>query len=194
MEFHDIDLISTFLYNNCGTPRKGGLSMKACFIGHRNILKSEELNNSLKETIITLINKGVTVFLFGSMSEFDNLTLKLVTELKIKYPFIKRVYVRSNYQFIDTSYESYLHKLYDETYFPIKLTNAGKYSYVERNYEMIDNSDFCVFYYNKNYKPLLREETKNTPLRKTRKSGTKIAYEYALKKQKYIINLYKTTN
>ena len=24
--------------------------MKACFIGHRNILKSEELNNSLKET------------------------------------------------------------------------------------------------------------------------------------------------
>ena len=151
--------------------------MKACFIGHRNILKSEELNNSLKETIITLINKGVTVFLFGSMSEFDNLALKLVTELKIKYPFIKRVYVRSNYQFIDTSYESYLHKFYDETYFPTKLANAGKYSYVERNYEMIDNSDFCVFYYNKNYKPLLREETKNTPLRKTRKSGTKIAYE-----------------
>ena len=166
--------------------------MKACFIGHRNILKSEELNNSLKETIITLINKGVTVFLFGSMSEFDNLTLELVTELKIKYPFIKRVYVRSNYQFIDTSYESYLHKFYDETYFPIKLTNAGKYSYVERNYEMIDKSTYCIFYYNENYVPELKREPKHSMLPPSRrKSGTKVAYEYAIKKKKQIINICK---
>ena len=72
--------------------------MKACFIGHRIIEKTEELKSSLKETVITLINKGVTAFLFGSMSEFDTLSWEVVTELKKEYSYIKRVYVRAAYQ------------------------------------------------------------------------------------------------
>ncbi len=57
--------------------------------------------------------------------------------------------------------------------------DAGRASYVERNQAMINDSDFCIFYYNKNYIP----KTKT-------KSGTKIAYEYALRKKKNIINLF----
>ena len=166
--------------------------MQVCFIGHRTVLNSEELIRSLKETIIYLINKGATNFLFGSMSEFDDLSWKIVTELKEVYPFIKRIYIRSAYQNIDKRYEEYLLKSYEETYFPLKLENAGKYSYVERNYEMIDVSTYCVFYYNENYIPPLSQKPKNNMLfLPKRNSGTKIAYNYAVKRNKIIINLYK---
>ena len=154
--------------------------MQACFIGHRKIEKREELISSLKETIITLVDKGVTTFLFGSMGEFNELSWQIVTILKEKFPLIKRIYVRSAYPYIEKSYEEYLLTSYEETYFPPKLEKAGKYAYVERNYEMIDNSMYCIFYYNENYIP----QSKRT-------SGTKIAYKYAIRKKKQIINLYK---
>ena len=166
--------------------------MQVCFIGHRTIQKNNALISSLQETIISLINQGATTFLFGSMSEFNRLSWETVTALKVKYPFIKRVYVRSTYQYIDESYEKYLLESYEETYYPSKLVNAGKYSYVERNYEMIDSSTCCVFYYNENYVPPLNRQTQCDVLLPTkRNSGTKIAYHYAIKKKKIIINLYK---
>ncbi|MBQ7339699.1 MAG: hypothetical protein IJW43_02460 [Clostridia bacterium] len=70
-------------------------------------------------------------------------------------------------------------KFYEETYFPPKLEKAGRFSYVERNYEMIEKSTYCVFYCNDKY------------VISTRNSGTKIAYNYAVKKKKIIINVYK---
>ncbi len=158
--------------------------MKVCFIGHRTIQKNEELISLLNQTIINLIEKGVTTFLFGNIGEFDNLSWEIVTALKVKYPFIKRVFVRANYQYLNDFYEKYLLKYYEETYFPIELKNAGKYVYVERNYKMIDFSTYCVFYYNENYTPILSQQVK-------RNSGTKIAYEYAIKRNKTIINTYK---
>ena len=162
--------------------------MKVSFIGHRNIKNNEELASSLKEIIIMLITKGATTFLFGSMSEFDDLSWEIVTELKKQYPCIKRVYVRSAYQHIDKSYEEYLLKSYEETYFPHKIENAGKFSYVERNYEMIDKSTYCVFYYNENY---VAPYKRYSLLPSRRNSGTKIAYNYAIKKKKQVINLYR---
>ncbi len=75
--------------------------MQVCFIGHSSIQKNEELISSLKEIILELINKGATTFLFGSMSEFEELSWETVTALKAKYSFIKRVYIRSTYQYID---------------------------------------------------------------------------------------------
>jgi len=55
---------------------------------------------------------------------------------------------------------------------------------------MIDDSDYCLFYYNEQYVP---------PKRKTAgglgdyqpKSGTAIAYKYAKRKKKIIKNFYK---
>ena len=165
--------------------------MRVCFIGHRKIDKSEELISSLRETIVALISKGATTFLFGSRSKFDDLCWEEVTELRAQFPFIKRVYVRSAYQYISKIYEEYLLEFYEETYFPAKLENAGRASYVERNQEMINISDFCVFYYNTEYKPPLRKQSRSALSAYQPKSGTKLAYEYALKKGKEIINLYK---
>ena len=73
-----------------------------------------------------------------------------------------------------------------------RLWSAGKASYVERNQDMINASDYCVFYYNENYVPELKRPPKHNMLLPSRRtSGTKIAYEYALKKKKEIINIYK---
>ena len=166
--------------------------MQACFIGHRNIQKNEVLTFSLKQIIIDLINQGVTTFLFGNKSEFDALSWEIVTALKQTYPFIKRVYYRATNKFIDESYEKYLLEYYEETYFSPKLERAGKYSYVERNYIMIDNSTYCVFYYNANYVAPYRRQSENKMLlRRGGKSGTKIAYDYAIKRNKKVFNLYK---
>ncbi|MBR6687911.1 MAG: hypothetical protein IKL77_04070 [Clostridia bacterium] len=169
-----------------------GRRMKACFIGHRNIDDNEKLKFLLIQTVVDLICKGVTTFLFGSKSEFDDLSWEVVTSLKNTYPYIKRVYVRSAYQYISKPYEKYLLGFYEETYFPAKLENAGKYTYVERNYAMIDNSTYCVFYYNENYVvPLKRRLKSDMLLQRSRSSGTKIAYNYAVKKSKVIINLFR---
>lgn len=165
--------------------------MQVCFIGHRTIEKTDTLVSALKETVITLINKGVTDFLFGSMSDFNDLSWEIVTELKKSYPYIKRIYVRSAFQYISRTYEEYLLKSYEETYFPLKLENAGKLSYLKRNCEMIDNSTFCVFYYDKNYIPPLKSVGRNSLFSTRRNSGTKLAYEYAIKREKEIINLCK---
>ena len=70
------------------------------------------------------------------------------------------------------------------------MTNAGRASYVERNQEMINQSDFCIVYYNKNYLPSRRKNSKRDLTDYQPKSGTKIAYDYEVKKKKMIVNLF----
>ncbi len=53
---------------------------------------------------------------------------------------------------------------------------------------MIDKADVCIFYYNENYQPPLKPATKKRIFSYQPKSGTKIAYDYAVQK-KTIINL-----
>ena len=71
----------------------------------------------------------------------------------------------------------------NETFFPEGVSGAGYRSYIKRNQAMIDICDILITYYDKGYKPTNR-------LRISRKSGTGIAFEYAIKKNKRIINLY----
>ena len=57
--------------------------------------------------------------------------------------------------------------------------NAGKASYVERNQAMIDDSNYCIFYYNPNYQPPRRKYSKRSVGDYQPNSGTKIAFDYA---------------
>ena len=162
-----------------------------CFIGHRKIQKSPELKEKLLNTIENLITKeDVTKFFFGSKSQFDDYCYEIVSELKEKYPHIKRVYVRSAYQHIPDWYEDSLLEHYEDTYFPEHMSNAGRASYVERNQEMINKSDFCIFYYNENYLPPRRKNSKRDLFDYQPKSGTGVAYDYAVKKKVKIINVF----
>ena len=164
-------------------------SRVCCFFGHRKIYKSEILKLKLKNEIEKLIvAKSVDTFLFGSNSEFDELCYITVTELKKSYQEIKRIYVRSSFGEVNDSYLGYLLNKYEGTYQPEKIKRAGMASYVERNYEMIDNSDFCIVYYDKEYLPPTRKHNKRG-LSYQPRSGTSIAYAYALKKKLEIINI-----
>ena len=149
-----------------------------CFFGHRKINETEKLKLKLIETIEKLIvDKKVDTFLFGSKSRFNSLCLELVTEIKEKYPHIKRIYVRAEYPDINEQYTNYLLESYEDTYYPDHIRSSGRAAYVERNYEMINKSHYCIVYY----------DEPNAPT--TRKSGTKIALDYALKHKKEVIIL-----
>ena len=149
-----------------------------CFFGHRKIEDTLELRARLFEVVEKLIaDENVDTFLFGSKSEFNTLCYEIVTKIKEKYPHIKRVYVRAEYPYIDDNYKTFLLENYEDTYYPEKVVGAGKAVYVERNCEMINNSSVCIIYF----------DEKTIPT--TRKSGTKLALDYALNKGKRIINL-----
>ena len=77
---------------------------------------------------------------------------------------------------------------FEETYFPLQAKNAGKAVYVKRNCEMIDKSDICVIYYRDNYLAPKRKNSKRDLSEYQPKSGTHIAYNYALKMKREIIN------
>ncbi len=168
---------------------------KSCsFFGHRTI----EINDILKEKIISTIEKLITKykiqnFLFGSKSDFNDLCHLVVSELKAKYPNIKRIcYTCKSESFTLESDREHLEKVYfkilnttihllgfeEEVEHKTKYS-AGKASYIERNQAMINDSDFCIFYYDENYIPSAKTN-----------SGTKTAYNYALQKKKNIINLF----
>ena len=162
-----------------------------CFFGHRKIDETEELKNNLCRIIENLItNEKVDTFLFGSKSQFDDLCHKVVTKLKEKYPNIKRIYVRSSYQYIPDWYEKSLLENNEGTYFPEYMENAGRASYVERNQEMINKSDFCIVYYDENYLPPRRKNSRRDLFDYQPKSGTAVAYDYAVKKKKEIVNVF----
>ena len=169
---------------------------KTCsFFGHRKIDSNDNLKQRVKESVEQLIiNYGVQRFLFGSRSEFNDLCHLVVSELKEKYPEIKRICYtcKSEGCVLEVEREERekiysrvlkreIHLLGFEEEFEHKTKyEAGRASYVERNQAMINDSDYCVFYYDKNYVPLTRT-----------KSGTKLAYEYAVRKNKKVINLFK---
>ena len=146
-----------------------------CFIGHRTINETSWLRTKLIDVIEKLIvDENVDMFLFGSKSRFNSLCYELVTGLKEKYPYIKRIYVRAEFPVINDDYKTYLLEIYEDTYYPENIKRSGRAAYVERNYEMINHSRFCIVYYDKDQTPT------------TRKSGTKIALDYAIKKKRSI--------
>ena len=162
-----------------------------CFIGHRKIEETDELKKEIFNYVENLItNENVKIFLFGSRSQFDDLCYEVVTELKEKYPYIKRVYVRSNYEIITEFYKNYLLEGFEDTFYPKECINSGKVSHIKRNQAMIDKSDYCLFYYNENYLPPRRKYSKRSVTDYQPKSGTALAYKYAEQRKKFIINLF----
>jgi len=161
-----------------------------CFFGHRKITDEEKLKVRLSEIIENLIvNENVDTFLLGSRSEFDNLCREILSEKKELHSHIQRIYVRAEYPDIDKDYENYLLRWCDATYFPKRLKNAGKAVYVERNHEMIDAADICVVYFKSDYLPPKRKSSKRDSFAYQPKSGTELAYKYAIKTKKEIINV-----
>ena len=155
--------------------------MKSCsIIGHRDVEATDDLKTSIMQTARHLIiNDGITDFLFGSRSVFKDLCYDVITELKKEFDYIRRIYVRAEYPNITEHYYNYLKRFYEDSYF-YSDTHNGRLNYIKRNEKIIDESEVCLFYYNAEYKVASKT-----------KSGTHLAYKYAQRKNKNIINLYK---
>ncbi len=161
-----------------------------CFIGHREIKDTPELRERLNNILTELIKKGTTNFIFGDHSEFNRLCYNSVTELKEKYPTIKRIHFRCNYEEMDDYTMQFSLMGYDETFCPKGVGKAGRASYVERNQAMIRESDVCIFYYDENYIPPRRKSGRRYLYSYQPKSGTAVAFCYAGKQNKTVINCF----
>ena len=176
-----------------------------CFVGHRKIEITDELEQRVCDYIENLIvNENVKIFLFGSRSDFDWLCHAIVDELKTKYTDIKLVAYncRSEASFLESEREKweeiYSHKekrpvhllCVDEVFDHKTKYKSGRAAYVERNYAMIDDSDYCLFYYDENYLPPKRKWAKRDYFEYQPKSGTALAYKYALQKKKCVHNFF----
>ena len=161
-----------------------------CFIGHRKIENHSEVQEKLQSILTELIEHGVTKFIFGDHSQFNDLCYDVVSELKKNNANIQRIKFRKDYQKISDSVKKYFLDGFEDNICPDGVAKAGKASYVERNQAMITASDVCIVYYNENYQPERRKESKRSISSYQPKSGTRLAYEFAVSKDKEIINLY----
>ena len=145
------------------------------FFGHREICNIPETSLRVEELVTNLIvNKGVSVFYFGGLGEFDNLCYNVVNKLKSSYSIIKTAFcytsdkdlarLKRQHVLSGKQYDSY-------AYFPLK-NNYWYYKILFRNYEIINASDYVVFYV----------DTSKT-------GGALSAYKYAIKTKKIIYNV-----
>ena len=175
------------------------------FFGHRKIEITEELKQRVKNIVEDfIVNHNVLTFLFGSRSDFDYLCHLVVTELKERYPKIKRIsYTCKNETCILESEREKWDNVFSQIikedvkvmgveaeYEHKTKYTAGRASYVERNHAMINDSDYCVFYYDENYLPPMRKGTKYSVNYCRPKSGTALAYAYAKQKKKFLLNIF----
>lgn len=176
-----------------------------CFIGHRKIEITNELELSIRHILKMLIeNEGVRTFAFGSRSEFNFLCHSIVTDLQKEFNGLERVCMpcRSEVCTLENERKKFeemcsnilkekVHLMGYEREIEHKTKfTSGRAAYVERNQALIDMSDFCVFYFDENYLPPERKAFKRSALPYQPKSGTAIAYKYAKQKKKYIINIF----
>ena len=166
--------------------------MKACsFFGHRDTEQTEELKQKVREIVERLIvEEGVDTFLFGSRSKFDELCHMVVTEVKEKYPHIQRIAylckhesgclvgegARLKQQIKQTTGRDVYVPEYEDIKKSDRVNSAGRASYVERNYWMIDDSCFVIIY------------CESAKIAK-KPSGTLFAYNYSKQKGKKLVLL-----
>lgn len=167
---------------------KFNCNMKVAVIGHREMVTTERLKSLLNGLILDLIGEGADTFCFANKGWFNDLCYDMVTELKSEYD-LKRVYVRAEYASISNQYANYILNLFEETYFDDRVRLAGVGAYVKRNEIMIDTCDVLLTYYDKDYVPSYRRATKKGYIPPKRRSGTAKAVDYALRKQKKVINV-----
>jgi len=145
------------------------------FFGHSTI----EITDTLKKDLRNLIRQKITqenygVFLFGGFGKFDELAWEIVSELKKEYPHIKRIFVLTEEKHLkkykrpkylkDEDYEEFI-------YLQLQY-NGFRTRIYYRNIEMINISDFVIFYVNN-----------------TLNSGAYKIYKYAKLKKKQFCNL-----
>lgn len=167
--------------------KKGQYMKSCCIIGHRKVC--DKIN--FEDIFVQLIEKeNIYIFNFGNYGEFNDLCYQTLLNLKLKYSQIKLIFYSLNNEISFTfeeakSYEikykkrnkNFPYKCFDKIIYLNDIDETKfKYACVLRNKKLINESDYCFIYYRENYS-----------LPNNRRSGTKIAYDYAFAKNKKII-------
>ena len=173
--------------------------MKACsFFGHRDTPQTDELKQKVRKTVERLIvEEGVDTFLFGSRSKFDELCHIVVTELKEKYPHIQRIAYLCKHESGClagkgkdeqrrikelTGRDVYIRE-FEDIKRSDRINSAGRGAYVERNQFMIQDSDYCIFYFQIQSSLSKQQNSKHKKNDNKKRSGTMYVYEYALQQK-----------
>ena len=146
----------------------------ASIFGYKNIqLTESEIEEMERVFEYLIVVENVRIFLFGSCSDFNSICHNIVSQLKVKYPYIQiKRYTRIGIEF----------PLENKLYLKKEI-----YSNMEINLAMINDSDLCVFYYNENDYPIKKYPYNSI----TYQSKTDVAFAlyYAEQKQKKILNI-----
>lgn len=151
------------------------------FIGHREILDNN-LRQVLKTIVEEKIQEGYLFFTMGTHGKFDEMALSVCRELRKTYLNIKIEVVITSLNKIkkivdhDEIYGDEVYNPYDDVetvMYNIEETHF-KRQIIESNQKMIDGCDLLIAYVNE----------------KKSYGGAKLAYMYAKKNGKKIINLY----
>ena len=153
---------------------------KSCSVfGQSKIEITENLKERLTLTFENLITKeNVKYIYFGEFGEFDDFCWQVITKLREKYLYVKRIFCLSDPRHLRLSKRPKW--INNENYEEITYLDLDfNYYYTRiyfRNCEIINRSDFVVFYVNH-----------------TEQSGAYKALRYSIKKKKQIINICDTS-
>lgn len=145
----------------------------SCF-GTCDVEITDELRARTNEEIDKAVACGVRIFMFGGLSDFDDLVYDIVSEKKAQNPQldIKRIFCFPLYKHLHKPPRWYRRKEYEGHECPTKEFDWWYTSIYYRNCAMIDQSDLVLFYAE------ARED-----------SGAFKAYKHAVKVHKRIVNL-----
>lgn len=119
------------------------------FFGHKDVELTDKLWEDIPSAIKSLIEDcGVNTFYFDRFGDFDEYCHRAVSVMKAEYPNIERVFCLSDERHLNPRKRpSYLLKTDYEEFIYLPLDFDYWYSRLYyRNCEMINKSDFVVFY------------------------------------------------
>lgn len=144
----------------------------SCF-GHLEVEITDELRSRTEKAVEEAIENGVTVFLFGGRSDFDDLVYEIVTQIKEREgrSDIQRIFCFPLDSQLRKPPRWYQQKEYEDRICPVKRIDWWYTAIYYRNCAMIDESDLVLFY---------AEAREN--------SGAYKAYQYAVRAHKKLLN------
>lgn len=149
--------------------------MIVAFLGHRNLVKSKELYEEIKNAILSNTrNDETTKFYCGGYGNFDDLCASVCRSIKERLDaeiVYVTPYISENEQKkIDSLIKL---KLYDYSLYPPIEATPPKFAISKRNEWIVDKADLIIAYVSHNY------------------GGAYRSLLYAKRKNKRIINLYR---
>ncbi len=145
--------------------------MIVSFCGHADSVLTSNEEITLKNELVKIIkNNPDCTFYLGGYGNFDNVCFKILTQLKLHHPKIKRILVIPYLSNSDTLKDTF--KNYDETIYPPIENTPPKYAILKRNRWIIENSNYLICYISHTF------------------GGAYKTYKYAKNKNIEILNIY----